>query len=81
MESTKIQVESTDFLYQVISGVESTESTLSIWSPSGVQVDSTWNLTHNLAGLSAKENPGGVQVESTSPCGVHWIPPGIYGGV
>jgi len=49
----------------------------SIWSPGGFQVE----FGHNLAGLSAKENPPEVHLESISPGGVHWIPPGIYGGV
>ena len=49
----------------------------SIWSPGEFQVE----FGCNLAGLSAKENPPEVHLESISPGGVHWIPPGIYGGV
>ena len=41
----------------------------STWTPSGLQVD----LDNNLAGLPAKENPHGLQVDSKSPPGVHGV--------
>jgi hypothetical protein len=48
----------------------------SIWSPGGLQVD----FGKYLAGPPAKGNPHGLQVDSTSPCGVQWSPGGFYGG-
>jgi hypothetical protein len=46
--------------------VECLESTR---KPSGLQVD----LEKKLAGLPAKENPHGLQLESISPPGVHGV--------
>jgi len=60
-------------------GLDSTGLHMELWSPAGLQVDSRWTLDYNLAGLPAKENPHGLHVDSMSPCGVQWSPPGIYG--
>ena len=47
------------------------------WSSPGIQVD----FGQNLAGLSAKVNPPGLQVDSRWTCGIQWSPPAICGGV
>ena len=70
----QIQVEFTSSALYASDGVKSTQSTLSIWSPSGLQVDSRWILTIIWQGFLPKI----IHLDSTWSPQVHLTPRGVH---